>query len=72
MLKMSEELSPESISTMLQHWIEHNERHSESFNEWAMRLKDAGYRRAGEEIMHAAEKMDQSTECLKRAIEEIP
>ncbi|OYT64069.1 hypothetical protein B6V01_004345 [Methanosarcinales archaeon ex4572_44] len=68
---MSEELNPSGVLTLLDHWIEHNEKHSESFNEWALKLKDAGYTRVGEEIIRAAENMDQSTECLRRAREEI-
>jgi len=68
---MSEELNPSSVLTMLGHWIEHNEKHSESFNEWALKLKDAGYTTVGEEIILAAKNMDQSTKCLRKAREEI-
>jgi hypothetical protein len=54
----------------LQHWIEHNESHSTSFRERAAQIA-AVSRKSAEDIEQAAVLMDQCTEKLKKALQDL-
>ena len=64
---MTEELTPHKLSHLFEHWIEHNNSHMESFNTWAEKIQQAGYDKAAENIVLAAEKMQESTKHLEKA-----
>jgi hypothetical protein len=68
---MTDEFTPAKLSNLFEHWIEHNTSHVESFNTWAGKIKQAGYTEAAENIVFAAEKMNESIEHLKKAQQEI-
>ena len=51
---------------LLEHWIEHNKSHSKSFRERARQIEEVSPEAAAA-VLEAAELMDRSTECLKRA-----
>lgn len=55
---------------LLEHWIEHNVSHSRSFRERAKQIEEIS-RQAATEINQAADLMDQCTEMLKRALDDI-
>jgi hypothetical protein len=55
---------------LLEHWIEHNISHSNSFRERAKQIEEIN-RQAAIEINQAADLMDQCTEMLKKAKNDI-
>jgi hypothetical protein len=67
---MVQELSKEPLKTMLNHWIEHNESHSTSFRERAAQVARVS-EKAAKDINQAAELMDQCTEMLKKAMQDL-
>ncbi len=64
---MTEEINKDKIQHLLGHWIEHNQSHSDSFEQWAGKLKDAGYPEVADAIMQASEKMEECTSILENA-----
>ena len=64
---MTEDIDEAKLAHLVEHWIEHNESHSKSFRDWAAKIKDAGFGDAAKEILAAADKMDESSEFLKKA-----
>ena len=68
---MGEEINKEKLAHLFEHWIEHNESHSKSFNDWAARIKDAGFEETAEKILEAARKMDECTEYLQNAKQDV-
>jgi len=51
----------------MEHWIEHNESHVKSFNEWGRKIGEAGYDEVAEKILEAARKMEECTQKLQQA-----
>ncbi len=51
----------------MEHWIEHNESHVKSFNEWGRKIEEAGYDQVAEKILEAARKMEECTQKLQQA-----
>lgn len=68
---MTEEINEAKLAHLVEHWIEHNESHSKSFRDWAVKIKAAGFGDAAKEILVAAKKMDESTESLKKTKDEL-
>ncbi|HII93907.1 MAG TPA: hypothetical protein HA262_17645 [Methanosarcina sp.] len=56
---------------MIEHWIEHNESHIESFKEWAQKAKKDGFLDASEDILGAASKIEEANKYLNKAKEEL-
>ena len=67
---MDKDLSKESVKHLLDHWIEHNESHSKSFRERAIDVAKVS-EKAAQDIRGAAELMDQCTEMLKKAMQNL-
>lgn len=67
---MEKELSKESVNHLLHHWIEHNMSHSASFRERATQIAGVS-EKAAQDIIKAAELMDQCTEMLKKAMQDL-
>jgi len=63
---MTEEIDEAKLTHLVEHWIEHNESHTKSFRNWAVKIEAAGFGDAAKEILLAAGKMDESSEFLKR------
>ncbi len=68
---MTEEITEAKIKHLLGHWIEHNESHIKSFRDWANKLQSAGFGDAAEDILLAADEMDESSEYLAKAKERV-
>ena len=64
------ELTAHEVEHLLEHWIEHNASHSASFRERAAQVA-AVSPRAAEDIEQAAALMDQCTEMLKKALQNL-
>ena len=64
---MTEEINEAKLTHLVGHWIEHNESHSKSFRDWAVKIEAAGFGNAAKEILLAADKMDESSEFLNKA-----
>ncbi|MDO9517412.1 MAG: hypothetical protein Q7J10_05100 [Methanosarcinaceae archaeon] len=64
---MTEKIDEAKLAHLIEHWIEHNESHSKSFRDWAVKIESAGFIDAAKTILVAAEKMDESSEYLKKA-----
>ena len=60
-------IDKDKIEHLLEHWIEHNEGHSESFRKWAGKIKDMGFIETADAIIQAANAMDESTAHLLEA-----
>ncbi|MDD1726544.1 MAG: hypothetical protein LUQ08_01815 [Methanothrix sp.] len=64
------DLTKHEVEHLLQHWIEHNESHSASFRERATQVA-AVSSKAAADIEQAAVLMDQCTEKLKMAMNDL-
>ncbi|MDK2893197.1 hypothetical protein [Methanohalophilus sp.] len=64
---MPEEISSDKIQHLLGHWIEHNQSHNESFEQWAGRLREAGYMEVADVILQASRKMEECSSLLEKA-----
>jgi phosphoserine phosphatase len=64
------ELTAHEVEHLLEHWIEHNASHSASFRERAALISTVSPQ-AAEDIEQAAVLMDQSTEMLKKALQNL-
>ena len=64
---MTEELSHENLSHLIEHWIEHNETHIENYMEWAQKAKLDGFLEASENMLDAANKIKETNEYLSKA-----
>ncbi len=67
---MENEISKDSVKKLLNHWIEHNESHSKSFRERAQQVAKVS-EKAAQDINEAAALMDQCTEMLKKAMNNL-
>ena len=54
---------------MIEHWIEHNESHIQTFKEWAQKAKKDGFLDAAEDILKAADEMEDANKKLHKARE---
>ena len=68
---MTKELTLNKITNLIEHWIEHNNSHIESFNSWAEEIEQADFAQSAKSIKLAAQKMNESNEYLKSALEEL-
>jgi hypothetical protein len=64
------DLTRHEAEHLLHHWIEHNESHSASFRERAAQIAKVS-EKAAQDINQAAELMDQCTEMLKKAMQDL-
>ena len=59
------------LRILLDHWVEHNREHSHEFSEWADRAKALGEVDVGEEMLRAAQAMDESSGFLSQALKRL-
>ncbi len=59
------------ITKLLEHWIEHNEEHVKRFRDVAEEASNAGLQDVAEYIKLAAEKGDEVTTHLKKALNSV-
>ncbi len=58
----------EKLGKLLPHWIEHNDAHSESYNEWAAQARQAGMTQVATGIEEAVARVEEANKALKQAI----
>lgn len=68
---MNKELDKKNLVHLLDHWIEHNEQHVTSFNDWISKIEEAGFKDVAEEIKAASKSMETCTMYLNKAKEKI-
>lgn len=66
-ITITEELNHDNLSHLIEHWIEHNESHIQSFREWALKAKKDGFLEASEDISEAANKIEEANKHLNKA-----
>jgi predicted patatin/cPLA2 family phospholipase len=61
----------EKAKVRLEHWIHHNEHHSEEYEMFAEQMEEAGQKKASEYIREMIALTSKSTECLRKALQAI-
>ena len=56
---------------LLEHWVEHNKAHGESFREWAEKAEEMGLSSVSAQLSEAVKGMEEVVKSLQRALEEI-
>jgi len=59
------------LKKLLEHWAEHNDSHKESFVKWREIAKEEGLISVMEKLDKAIEKIDECSEFLRNAHQEI-
>ncbi|TFF94398.1 MAG: hypothetical protein EU543_01390 [Promethearchaeota archaeon] len=59
------------LKKLLEHWAEHNDSHKESFVKWREIAKEEGLISVMEKLDKAIEKIDECSEFLRNAYQEI-
>ena len=68
---MSSEATLAKVRILLDHWIGHNQEHSEEFRKWADKVKALGGAGAGDDMVQAAQEMEKAGEYLSQALEKL-
>jgi hypothetical protein len=68
---MSSENILAKVRILLDHWIGHNQEHSQEFREWADKVKALGGAGAGDDMVQAAQEMEKAGQSLARALEKL-
>ncbi|THB71421.1 MAG: hypothetical protein D6B25_18560 [Desulfobulbaceae bacterium] len=58
----------EKLRVLLQHWIEHNNGHSEEFNKWLEIMKTEGHREITESLEAAIDQMNGVSKTLMETL----
>ncbi|MBN2060584.1 MAG: hypothetical protein JW882_09245 [Deltaproteobacteria bacterium] len=58
----------EKAKIRIEHWLHHNEHHSEEYEMFAEQLEDAGKQESAGHIREMIEIISKSTKCLKNAL----
>jgi len=58
----------ERLQKLLPHWIEHNAEHAGEFREWAAKVRALSAGDAADDVVHAAEAMEQANKYLQSAL----
>ena len=61
----------EKLIILLKHWIEHNKEHSEEFREWAEKAGGFGEGSVRDNILKAAEQLEDASGFLAMALEKL-
>jgi hypothetical protein len=61
----------EKLRILIHHWIEHNREHAEEFREWAGEARAIEEQAASDNILKAAERLEEANEFLLRAAEKL-
>jgi len=57
------------LSIVIEHWIEHNEAHTEEYRKWARKASEMGLEKVKGEIDKAVASLSESNHHLERALE---
>jgi len=63
--------SVDKAKIRLEHWISHNEHHSEDYESLMKELEDAGKRESAAYIREMLDLSSRSAECLKKALKAL-
>jgi len=69
--KMTEKTEEQKLAIRLHHWIEHNTAHTREFRQGAEKANDLGHHAVRDEMLLAAEKLNEAGEHLRRASEKL-
>lgn len=61
----------EKAKVRIEHWMHHNEHHIEEYEMFADQLEDAGNKASAASIREMIDLTSKSSECLKKALDEI-
>lgn len=61
----------EKITTLLKHWIDHNNSHMETYQSWAQKAEDASLAQVAGLLKETAEASGEITEKLNAALKAI-
>ena len=59
------------LQKLLAFWIEHNQEHSQEFKDWADKARALGESEVAEEILQAAQAMDQASGLLSQSLKRL-
>ena len=59
------------LRVLLSHWIEHNQEHAASFQEWAGRARELGLEAVAKQIEVAVDRMKACSQALAVALREL-
>ncbi len=69
--KMTETTEQQKLAMRLDHWIEHNTAHIREFQQGAEKADDLGHHAVRDEMLLAAEKLNEASEHLRKASEKL-
>ena len=69
--RMTEKTEEQKLAIRLHHWIEHNTAHTREFQQGAEKANDLGHHTVRDEMLLAAEKLNEASEHLRRASEKL-
>lgn len=69
--EMTEKTEQEKLAIRLEHWIEHNTAHNREFQQGAEKAKELGHHAVCDEMLLAAEKLNEASEHLRIASEKL-
>jgi len=61
----------EKLKHLLEHWLEHNEAHIRTYNDWAYKADSLGKREVAEILKEVVEKSKKLDELFRRALNSI-
>ncbi len=68
---MAEMTEAQKLAIRLHHWIEHNAAHTREFQQGAEKANDLGHPAVHDEMLLAAEKLNEAGEHLRKASEQL-
>lgn len=59
------------LEVRLGYWIAHTREHCDEFRQWAQKAGDAGQSHIHDQLLHAAQRMDEAVDSLSKALEQL-
>ena len=59
------------LKILLNHWVEHNNEHTQEFSRWAEKAKSSGHPAVHDEIMQAIQQINKANDFLLKASERL-
>jgi len=59
------------LKVVLEHWIEHNQEHSEEFRQWAGKANALGEKVVGDNILGAVKHLEEANDFLNKALQKL-
>jgi rubrerythrin len=61
----------EKLKRLFEHWIEHNEAHVKTYNEWAAKAESLGEKNLAETLKQITEESKKLEELFKKAMKDF-